>query len=79
MSAERVDYDRLEEEAESLASLLKAREPGLSTWNTMLQQRVRSILETVLSEDEIDLLKLYEQLKKDSPSVVHKNLLLRGG
>jgi hypothetical protein len=38
-----VSLDELQSEAEKLVALLKDRQPGLVTWNTLMNERVESI------------------------------------
>ncbi len=38
-----VSYDKLQEEAEKLVSLLKDREVGMFSWHILLNERLKSI------------------------------------
>ena len=41
------DWEKAEQQAKSIASILMEREPGLSTWHDMLHRRVESLLTTL--------------------------------
>lgn len=39
----KINFDKLQEDAEKLVSLLKDRQPGLFTWNAFLHERLRNL------------------------------------
>lgn len=43
VDAKGIDLDELQSEADKLVSLLKDRQPGLATWNRLLQERAESL------------------------------------
>ncbi len=42
-----IDWDKAEQEAKSIASLIIEREPALDTWQGMLHRRIEALLSTL--------------------------------